>query len=226
MFINKLELFDYRGITHLELQFKPGVNLIVGVNGMGKSSILDALAILMSGFIRRVENAEKKSRKFVESDIANDNSAMMTSIELTYEDEIIKWSSARKSNKNIKNLVADAVYRSELSQLNEVTNKIHERVVNQIINRDSTLSLPIAVAYDVNRAVVDPPILAKGLAEIQLFDVYDQALEQKSGADFNGFFKWFRKLEDIENEKIRDNHGYRIKELNTVFDTVIIWDAA
>jgi len=89
MFINKLELFDHRGITHLELQFKPGVNLIVGVNGMGKSSILDALAILMSGFIRRVENAEKKSRKFVESDIANDNSAMMTSIELTYEDEII-----------------------------------------------------------------------------------------------------------------------------------------
>lgn len=201
MFINKLELFDYRGITHLDLQFKPGVNLIVGVNGTGKSSILDALAIMMSGFIRRVENAEKKSRKFVESDIANDNSAMMCSIELTYDDEIIQWSSARKSNKNINNPITDAVYRSELSQLNEVTHNIHERVVNQFNSEEGLLSLPVVVAYDVNRAVIEPPMRVKGVAETKLFDVYDQALEQKSGADFDGFFKWFRKLEDIENEK-------------------------
>jgi len=216
MFLKKLELFDFRGITHLCLNFKPGVNLLVGVNGTGKSSVLDAMAILLSSFIRRVEGAEKKSRRFTDSDVANNHSALLASIELCYKKEKVSWSLARKSNKNIIDPVSDKIYSSDLKQLKEVTTEVYKQLVKQFINMDKLLSLPIAVFYDVNRAVIAPPMQVKGLKDAQLFDVYDQALEQKSGADFNGFFKWFRKLEDIENEKIRDDSSYRSSQLNTV----------
>jgi AAA domain, putative AbiEii toxin, Type IV TA system/AAA ATPase domain len=35
---------NYRGLEHVELTFEPGFNLIVGVNGVGKTSVLTALA--------------------------------------------------------------------------------------------------------------------------------------------------------------------------------------
>jgi AAA domain, putative AbiEii toxin, Type IV TA system/AAA ATPase domain len=35
---------NYRGLEHVELVFEPGFNLIVGINGVGKTSVLTALA--------------------------------------------------------------------------------------------------------------------------------------------------------------------------------------
>lgn len=35
---------NYRGLEHVELTFEPGFNLVVGVNGVGKTSVLTALA--------------------------------------------------------------------------------------------------------------------------------------------------------------------------------------
>lgn len=216
IFIKKLELFDFRGITHLKLDFKPGVNLLVGVNGMGKSSVLDALAIMLSSFVRRIEGKENKSRKFIENDVAKDNSALMVSIDLSYNNENINWSIARKSNKESYNPVADNLYHSDFKQLKELVGQINSKISNQVLNKERDRSLPIAVYYDVHRAVIEPPMRVNNSNNKWIIDVYDQALEQKSGADFNGFFKWFRKQEDIENEKIRDDSSFRSLQLNTV----------
>jgi len=213
MFLKNIELYDYRGIKHLSIDFKAGANLLVGVNGTGKSSILDALAIMLSSFVRRIEGNESKSRKFIESDIANDKLALMVSVGLHYNDQLIKWSIARKSSKKRYKPVADNTYYSDFKKLNLFVNHIVENVTTEI-NNDYVL--PIAVYYDVHRAVIEPPMRVKNTNDTWILDVYEQALDQKSGADFKGFFKWFRTLEDIENEKIRDDGNYRDKQLNTV----------
>lgn len=48
MQINYLSLSQFRGIQDASINFKPGFNLIVGVNGAGKSSVLDALCIVLA----------------------------------------------------------------------------------------------------------------------------------------------------------------------------------
>jgi predicted ATP-dependent endonuclease of OLD family len=48
MRIKELKLSNCRGLTNSTMTFQPGMNLIVGVNGAGKSTILDALCVLMS----------------------------------------------------------------------------------------------------------------------------------------------------------------------------------
>ncbi|WP_036772171.1 AAA family ATPase [Polaromonas glacialis] len=48
MQINYLSLSQFRGIQDASFSFKPGFNLIVGVNGAGKSSVLDALCIVLA----------------------------------------------------------------------------------------------------------------------------------------------------------------------------------
>lgn len=48
MRVDELKLTNFRGLLDTEIKFQPGFNLIVGVNGAGKSSVLDALRVLLS----------------------------------------------------------------------------------------------------------------------------------------------------------------------------------
>jgi predicted ATP-binding protein involved in virulence len=48
MLLKSLTLINVRVFSRAELTFKPGMNLIIGINGVGKSTILDVLRILLS----------------------------------------------------------------------------------------------------------------------------------------------------------------------------------
>ena len=48
MKLKRLELTNFRVFEQATFDFQPGMNLLVGINGVGKSSVLDALRILLS----------------------------------------------------------------------------------------------------------------------------------------------------------------------------------
>lgn len=51
MIIEKVAIRNFKGIVENELELKPGFNLIKGENGKGKTSILEAIAVGLGGFI-------------------------------------------------------------------------------------------------------------------------------------------------------------------------------
>lgn len=68
MELQKLTLTNFRAFKQAEFIFKPGMNLIVGINGVGKSSVLDALRILFSQIMSKVSNSKVKSMQFSDND--------------------------------------------------------------------------------------------------------------------------------------------------------------
>lgn len=69
MRIDKLTVKDLHGYLTLELSFQPGVNLLVGINGSGKTSVLNALAWTLSpaGVLDNVTGAYRlASTRFTE----------------------------------------------------------------------------------------------------------------------------------------------------------------
>ena len=49
MALNSIELRSFRNYEQLQLDFEPGVNLIVGDNAQGKTNLLEASSYLGSG---------------------------------------------------------------------------------------------------------------------------------------------------------------------------------
>lgn len=89
MQLKRLTLTHLRAFTQAELSFQPGMNLIVGINGVGKSTILDALRILLSQAITQLSNSRKKSLEFHDSDITITQDAITA--ELAFEIENIPF---------------------------------------------------------------------------------------------------------------------------------------
>lgn len=47
--IDRIEMINWRKYDEREISFRPGVNFIVGANGAGKTSILEAIAVALTG---------------------------------------------------------------------------------------------------------------------------------------------------------------------------------
>jgi len=54
--IKKIKLQNFKRFKELEIQFKPGVNTIIGDNESGKSSILQAIDLAQSANIRKIQD--------------------------------------------------------------------------------------------------------------------------------------------------------------------------
>lgn len=46
MILNDIDILDFKNIHEARLQFSPGVNCLVGLNGMGKSNLLEAIHLM------------------------------------------------------------------------------------------------------------------------------------------------------------------------------------
>ncbi|EKD08982.1 AAA family ATPase [Limnospira platensis] len=69
MQINNLSLSNFRGFEQAEFEFQPGMNLIVGINGVGKSSVLDALRISFSRILPKLTACQERRINFNIDDI-------------------------------------------------------------------------------------------------------------------------------------------------------------
>ncbi|NMY96988.1 AAA family ATPase [Pseudomonas proteolytica] len=213
MQIKRFTLVNFRGIEHVELDFEGKKTIaLVGVNGVGKSSILDALAITLSNLTSRIVGQASKSRAISKDDIkvGTDYTRLHLVAQWAGASEV-DWAIAlnRKAGKHPKERSSD------LTRLNTAAGSIESDAFFHEFVDSKPIQLPLAVYYDVHRAVLDVPLRIREQLANAIAEGYDDALGH-GGADFKRFFIWFRNQEDLENEKARDVPGYRDPELSAV----------
>lgn len=193
MRIDRLTLENFRGARELSLELHPQLNVFVGTNGAGKSTVLDAAAILLSWLANRIKYASGSGRPVDEKDITNDRSTASIRLKGRFIDEQIEWGGKWSINKTRSGHVSDKG-RSLLSGLNELARHLQERITET----NERTNLPLFAYYPVNRAVLDIPLRIRTKHRFNLLAAYEDALT--SGANFRTFFEWFREREDLENE--------------------------
>ncbi|NCS42609.1 MAG: AAA family ATPase [Microcystis aeruginosa BS11-05] len=199
MKIKSIKLINYRGAVSLNIDFHRQLNVFIGVNGAGKSTILDSLAIMLSWLVNRLKNTNASGRKISETEINNGQwTAIIEITGVTEDSQEITWKIVKTRTGYIH-----AGEGSNFRQLNEYTQQIQR----QITEHQGQINLPLFVYYSVNRAVLDIPLKIKTKHQFDSLSAYENALT--SGSDFRTFFEWFREREDLENE----NRKYREAEI-------------
>ena len=83
MRVTSLKLANVRAIETAEFRFQPGFNLIVGVNGVGKSTVLDVLRICMSRILPSTIESRAKTMSFAIGDIRSGHPFLDAELSLT-----------------------------------------------------------------------------------------------------------------------------------------------
>ena len=198
MNLKQLHITAFRGISKMDFDgLDSNVNLFLGENGAGKSSILDALDTLLSWFVAKMINRTNKGHAITDDDVNISQSESILSLQL--DDNRTKWTVSRsKESKNTKADVAS--------------------LVNYVETNFSNLEMPtvpVIVHYKVNRAVTEIPLkVSSNEIRRSKTDIYKETLQ--GNVSFKSFFDWFRQQEDIENEYRIENSDYRDFKLQAV----------
>ena len=206
MKITRLKITQYRRFRAYTLQLRPGVNVLAGENGAGKSTILEAAGTVLSHMIARLKAETLTGRQIEQKEIHS--SSNEASIEATIDPE----------NGGEKLEFCTVATRLGLERTRERRYRdLSEWARGYRMRRleGDAVVYPILAHYRVDRAVPDIPVRAKSEESEDPLSGYADALSGKG--NFRQFFAWFRDQEDYEFEmQIRRGSHYEDPALQAV----------
>ena len=149
MRVTTLKLVNLRNIEAAQFRFKPGFNLIVGTNGVGKSSVLEAIAVSLAPVVKYT-NRLRTNAAFAEEDIRNGASALTIECDLEIDGEKYSYlihtpretTVARKDGAGLpREQTMDTPARSEFLGL-----------APRLANRSMSGGMPFALYFSTRRA--------------------------------------------------------------------------
>lgn len=207
MYLRKLTLTNMRAFRNAEFDFlgQPGVHLIVGVNGVGKSTALEALRISLAQAVRKIEKTVVYNPDFPPTDITINQEEM--EVEVTFEAGNVNFVYTRKRfsaaflatpGKTADD--PDFLYQTKsIAELKPDFNTV-KRVYDGSI-------LPLVIFFSPLRSVIERPSrqqlekLGKKRWQRQN-PAYDDALASRPSKLID-FYQWLKVLEELAKESDR-----------------------
>jgi predicted ATP-binding protein involved in virulence/tRNA1(Val) A37 N6-methylase TrmN6 len=227
--LSSLTLKGFRGFDSLELKLpKEGPAVLIGVNGAGKSTVLDAIGMLLSSFTALATRLPARQAEITlgESDIKAGDEAATVGATLRIGEEEHFWelrtSRARnaaptrkesaggrpRSARRARGARSGAPAGEEIAQQAEV---FHDRLL-----RSEDASVPVLCFYSVNRGLGEDGNGKPLSSPFPQLHAYDRAFRRGLGA-FHDFLRWFRLEEGLENQvRLRGAPSHRNPHLEIV----------
>lgn len=217
MKVDKLTLRNFRGISDLQLELYGKSVIFYGVNGMGKSSILDAINIIFSRILSEAaKDGQIGGLMIKEKDVKLGESETEIYADILIDEDKFEYYRRRIDGKNTHSMEA----------LRRVSERIREQYIGkwvaaqaddelpeegeaeQLVQVDER-NMPIYVYYGINRHIEGRRLLRKKYtgAAGKLDAWRDEAFD--GIIDFDLFFEWFRGRQEYE---------YSIKIENAEFE--------
>lgn len=151
MLVTALRLASVRAIQDAELRFGAGVNLVVGVNGVGKTTVLDALSVCLSKVVNRANGVHARPRGFSVGDIHTGAAVLSVECDLWIGDRRHTSVFARRRTDAAAGDVEESMSRQEVLDTSSVPRFTVRSLVR--VTGDEPGGRPIAVLYSTQRAV-------------------------------------------------------------------------
>lgn len=223
MIVDELGLANYRGFEQLDLQFDPRVTVIAGVNGVGKSGILHALAVLFSQSLPTFTQAASNSTiHFDTDDILVGKPTMELTLKFHVANqrchvEVLRARSDDDEEDDIhaillENIRTEAVRTGQLDAAQVET----KRVLSELRNLPAQ---PLVVLYSPLRQLPGKPKTLPKAEPFAVREAYTNALQRDRDLSLRQFMHWFHVQETFKDSgsETRQKVLARLREVTETF---------
>jgi predicted ATP-binding protein involved in virulence len=222
MQVKRLQINAFRGIEALDLEFHPGANVLIGVNGVGKSSILECLAPFVLYYTDSLGKTSPIPFPFTEESIKLNHNA--SSNRITYVvsgNRLLSWelNFERDKPEEIGLTLSASIQPSDATLLDTI-----EQLRKRQNIAPETTNVPVGIYYPTKRDIPQKLFLSelKPKNPTSQPSLNTQALEGR--LDFTEFFTWFKEREDLENEtRLETNPDHRDRQLEAIRNAIPVF---
>ncbi|RTY35995.1 DUF2813 domain-containing protein [Chlorobium phaeovibrioides] len=215
MRLERLEIENFRSIDRLVLDVGRRLTLLVGNNGAGKTSVLDAMATGFGAALTYLP--EVAGRSLSKKDIRQKDNRIAPYVRIAMSTVSgVKW---------------DRILRRDQmrSTALEVPKPIGVRELERTLEQDVVLpldegkdvELPVIAYYGVSRALLEVPLRRRGFPrQYSRFEALSGALQADSR--FKSAFMWFYNKENEEHRLQKDRKSFEVTlpELDAVREAI------
>lgn len=209
MKMESLSLAHCGGFEQIDIAFEPDVTLIAGVNGVGKSTVLHALAVLLSRALPEFTPSRSAPLYFIDDDIYGNKTSLEVSARIQVGGQTI--------NAGVRRLRADEEKGDRFMLLRQgggstavadfaqslsartLTGELEAGIQETraaLANLKNTIRPPLAVYFSPKRQLPGQP---RSLPEAKPFEpsiAYSRALHDRE-VELREFMHWFRTQEKL-----------------------------
>jgi len=212
MKLKRVSLANYRGVRNAQPELGSRLTLLVGENGSGKSTILQAIAVGLGEVLTHLPGVSGIGFRRT-GDIHQQAGRLAPYARITMEctdgliwDRTLRRDRSQATTRQIPAGVGLKALQQEL-----------DRHILDPANHGLPYTLPVLAHYGVSRALLDVPLSRKGFPkEFSRAQALDGAF--KASSSFRKAFAWFYYKENEEQRLQRDQRDFdvRLPELEAV----------
>ena len=208
MQVKELKLTNCRGLTNTSIPFKFGMNLIVGVNGAGKSTVLESLSILLSQALGSMTKGVAPTPDGFElDDISHGQNTLDARLLFETAQGIALQLNCIKHRSKVESVIHTreektfrsgedvATFRTETEAVKEGTELVNSSDGKPLSAKLD--SLPLLLLFSVERS---RPTYEKGKKLKKVHPAYMGAFSSKRGFNINDVVEWWESKEAIAGE--------------------------
>ena len=204
-FLEKIEICNYKKIRKLRINFEKELTVIIGDNGVGKTTILDAIRKNMMWISASIRKDNASGGTISPEEVNNQS---LTDIAGTYIDCNFNLGSKNQ----VRGLIAKALDTSVISLKSELTNyrdigqKIRE------LNDYKAINFPLFALYGVGR-LSERKFSSSDLV-FNKIDGYEEALNKDS--NFNIFLEWVIQILKISKGTLSKDQELLLQDIQAL----------
>lgn len=189
MKINSIKIVDFRGIENTTFEFNSSFNVLIGENGSGKTSVLEALAAAINSYVAvsQGRNIRPIRKEDVRVETFGHSIEKKTKTELIVTGEIDK----RTVTWKIKKVHLDFGFRH--GDENEIKTIAKQHFASISDNGGKDIILPVFAYLGCGRLFSEPSKSLKTLRKGSRYEGYYNCLDSTSS--IKRFASWFKTME-------------------------------
>ena len=204
MIVTRLKLANVRAIEAAEFRFQRGFNLIVGVNGVGKTSVLDALGICLSAVTKQANKLRGRIEAFARDDIRVGAEALTVECSLQVREREYSYLFHKPREASAAQEQKAGMPREQVHHTPERAEFIGE--VPSPVSGAEPGGRPLAVLFSTNRAVPSERSPSKSVAAGGVAAAFADAFVNRE-LRLGEFTAWMRVQEALRNERAGARHA-------------------